>query len=154
VIAALNGNGPASSLAASVGVFSTTNATYIQVGSGIDAVVIPGAGGVCFAAVLPPLLAQPQTGTQTGPQSIGMACDPAAWVDQHGIGQEVIASSGSASEMIGVVPDGNATVQIGNDNGASTAVPVVSNIFYVRSTTPIGRITFDTAAGVGTTMGG
>lgn len=148
--AALASGGAASSAAAAAGVSSTANATYVQIGSDVYAAVIPGSTGVCFAAAMPTLQA---TGIHE-PSRIGMACDTTASVEQHGIGQELFSADGSSSEMIGLVPDGNSTVTVANDDGTTATVPVESNIFYVHSSTPIGEIGIIASSGAVTTMGG
>jgi hypothetical protein len=112
-----------------LGQANSQNAEVVTTASGVPLLVLAGTSGACVAA---PLLGDGYVAT----------CAPVA-VATGGLGLQV----GRLSEMVGIVPDGNANVTVTFASGSQTSVPVTSNAFAVTANPMPVKATYQTASG-------
>jgi hypothetical protein len=86
--------------------------------------VVPGASKVCLVV------------GSTGPDSVpGSTCAELAWAEQHGLAITTETSTGTLV-VFGLVPNGNASVEVINTDGSTRSVPVANNVFEIVGGSP------------------
>jgi hypothetical protein len=100
--------------------------------------VIPGSTEICLMA----------NATKPG-GSPGGICGSIAAVEQRGIAETTEGASGSPV-VLGLVPNGNTSVEVTNANGTKETVPVTNNVYEITSGDPVSA-TLKNASGATTT---
>jgi hypothetical protein len=87
--------------------------------------VVPGSTEICLMA----------NATKPG-GSPGGICGSIAAVEQRGIAETTESASGSPV-VLGLVPNGNTSVDVTNANGTKETVPVTNNVYEITSGDPV-----------------
>lgn len=113
-------------------------AAAVYAGGAYPTWVIPGSTEVCLMA----------NGTKAG-DSAGGICGSTAALEQRGLA-EVTEGPTGAPLVLGLVPNGNATIEVTNSNGTTETVPVHNNVYEVTAGDPVSA-TMKDAAGAAVT---
>lgn len=79
----------------------------------------------------------------------GGICGTIAAFEQRGLAEATEASPGSPV-VLGLVPNGNTSVDVTNSNGSTESVPVANNVYEITSGDPVSA-TLKNASGASTT---
>jgi hypothetical protein len=74
-------------------------------------------------------------GTKPG-DSAGGVCGTIAAVEARGLAEATESASGSAV-VLGLVPNGNASVEVTDADGSRSTVPVANNVYEITGGTPV-----------------
>lgn len=114
-----------------MGQTSPGNAELISSSSGTPLLVLAGTEGACLAAPAP-----------TGGGYVA-TCAPAASVTSQGLGLQETG----ADEMLGIVPNGNSSVAVSEQDGQTVDQPVVNNSFVLFGSSLPVKADYTTAQG-------
>jgi hypothetical protein len=108
----------------------------VFVGGTFPAWVVPGASEVCLVV-----------GT-TGPNSVPSA--DCATIAASESGLALVTRSAGQPVVLGLVPNGNTSVQVTNTNGTKESIPVTNNVYEITKGKP-SSVTLRGASGASTT---